>query len=355
MVDKLHYGPRDHGFFLSGGLDSSITASVAARLRHPRRIKTFTVGFSEDATDVIFARKVAAHINSEHHEIIVSQEDALKYLEEIIKALGTFDQTTIRASTPLFLATKWIKEKYPDLYIMYNGELADELLGGYLYFRSAPSAADHKAECIRRLQAVHNYDGLRCDRVCSWFGIEARFPFFSKTLLDFVMSLPPSYLNPSDHDGVEKFMFRDAFRDDGYLPNEVLWRTKNALSDATSVKSSWKDKLKEFTSREVSDEEFEARTKWTHVTPDTKEDVYYRKIFDKYYAQYETTIPYKWLPLWCGDVKDSSASVLSVFNEDSAKKDPAVTVSNGSGGEKRVRSTSHEKLVETKGTKKSRT
>jgi len=204
---------------------------------------------------------------------------------------------------------------------MYNGELADELLGGYLYFRNAPSAAAHRQESIRRLMAVHNYDGLRCDRVCAWHSIEARFPFFSKTLLDFVMSCPPEYFNPKNNEGIEKKIMRDAFRETGYIPDSVLWRTKNALSDATSVKSSWKDKLKAHCDKNVSDQEFAKREKFTHSTPDTKEDYYYRKIFEKYYpGSAATTIPYKWLPLWCGDVTDSSASVLSVFNEDTVPK-----------------------------------
>jgi len=320
IKDKLHMGTREDGFYLSGGLDSSLTAGVAARLRSPRKLNTFVVGFSTDATDVVFARRVAEHIGSNHHEIIVSEQDGLNAIADIVKLLGTFDQTTVRASTPLYLATKWIKQKYPDTYIMYNGELADELLGGYLYFRNAPSAAAHREESIRRLLAVHNYDGLRCDRVCASFSIEARFPFFSKTLLDFVMSSDPKYFNPSDNNGIEKKILRDAFKGLGYIPEEVLNRTKNALSDATSVKSSWKEKLKEMTEKSVSDEEFATREKWTHTTPDTKEDYYYRQLFEKEYPQpCDLTIPYKWLPLWCGDVKDSSASVLQVFNEDTAE------------------------------------
>jgi len=320
VKDKIHYGTRNDGFFLSGGLDSSLVAGIAAKLRGQRKLNTFTVGFSPDATDVIYARLVAQHIGSNHHEIIISENEGIAHLEEIIKFLGTFDQTTVRASTPLYLATKWIKQKYPDIYIMYNGELADELQGGYLYFRNAPNPAAHREECIRRLAAVHNFDGLRCDRVCAAFSIEARFPFFSKTLLDFVLSLPPEYLAPSSYRGTEKYLIRDAFRGLGYIPEEVLWRTKNALSDATSVKSSWKEKLKAFVEKSVSDVEFETRGKWTHATPDTKEDYYYRTVFEKHYKGFENTIPYKWLPLWCGEVTDSSASMLSVFNEDDLTK-----------------------------------
>lgn len=322
VKDKIHYGTRDDGFFLSGGIDSSLVAGIAAKLRHPKKIKTFTVGFSEEATDVIYARKVAQYIGSEHHEIILSEKEAVDHLEEIIKVLGTFDQTTVRASTPLYLATKKIKQQYPEIYILYNGELADELQGGYLYFRNAPSALAHKAETIRRLKAVHNYDGLRCDRVCAAFGIEARFPFFSKALLDFVLALPPEFMNPATHKGVEKFMIREAFSGTDYIPDQVLWRTKNALSDATSVKSSWKELLKKETADRVSDEEFNQRNKrWLHSPPDTKEDFFYRRVFEKYYEGAHNTIPYKWLPLWCGDVKDSSASMLTVFNEDSVKED----------------------------------
>jgi len=280
VKDKIHYGTRNDGFYLSGGLDSSLVAGVAAKLRAPRKLNTFTVGFSTEASDVIYARLVAKHIGSNHHEIIISEDDGIAHLEEIIKSLGSFDQTTVRASTPLYLATKWIKNKYPDIYIMYNGELADELQGGYLYFRNAPTPDAHRDESIRRLAAVHNYDGLRCDRVCAAHSIEARFPFFSKTLLDFVLSLPPEYLAPSTYNGTEKYLIRDAFKGLGYIPEEVLWRTKNALSDATSVKSSWKDKLKAHVESKVSDEEFATRESYKHVTPDTKEDFYYRKIFE---------------------------------------------------------------------------
>jgi len=132
-----------------------------------------------------------------------------------------------------------------------------------------------------------------------------------------VLSLPAQYLAPSEFKGTEKYLIREAFRNTGYIPEEVLWRTKNALSDATSVKSSWKEKLKVEIERKVTDEEFSAgKSVYTHATPDTKEDYYYRKIFEKYYAGLSNTIPYKWLPIWCGDVKDSSASVLGVYNED---------------------------------------
>jgi len=330
VKDKIHYGTRNDGFYLSGGLDSSLVAGVAAKLRAPRKLNTFTVGFSPEASDVIYARLVAQHIGSNHHEIIISEEDGFDQLEEIIKYLGTFDQTTVRASTPLYLATKWIKKKYPDIYIMYNGELADELQGGYLYFRNAPNCEAHREESIRLLAAVHNFDGLRCDRVCASNSIEARFPFFSKTLLNFVLSLPPEYLAPSQFKGTEKYLIRDAFRDLGYIPEEVLWRTKNALSDATSVKSSWKDKLKTGIDKIISDEEFiSQRAHFTHATPDTKEDYYYRKIFEKYYPGYSNTIPYKWLPLWCGDVKDSSASVLGVYNEDQLLHKNGEIIKNG--------------------------
>eukprot|EP01124_Arcella_intermedia_P026789 TRINITY_DN511_c0_g1_i1.p1 TRINITY_DN511_c0_g1~~TRINITY_DN511_c0_g1_i1.p1 ORF type:complete len:551 (+),score=92.67 TRINITY_DN511_c0_g1_i1:59-1711(+) len=321
VKDKIHYGTRKDGFYLSGGLDSSLVAGVAAKLRAPTKLNTFTVGFSPEATDVIYARKVAEFIGSNHHEIIVSEDDGIAALEDIIKSLGTFDQTTIRASTPLYLATRWIKQNHPDIYIMYNGELADELQGGYLYFRNAPNPEAFRAEVQRRLAAVHMFDGLRCDRVCAAWSIEARFPFFSRDLLNFVLSTPIEHFNPKSFNGTEKHLIRDAFKGEGVIPDEVLWRTKNALSDATSVKSSWKDRLKKFVEDRVSDAEFATRaSRWTHSVPDTKEDFYYRVIFDKYYAGFENTIAYKWLPLWCGDVTDSSASVLSVFNEDDPNK-----------------------------------
>lgn len=312
---KIHKGTRDFGFFLSGGIDSSIIASVSSKYLYPQRIKTFTIGFSEDATDVKYARLVAKHINSDHHEIIINMDETIKHLDEIIHVLGTFDETTIRASSPLFMGTKIIKERFPEIYIMYNGELADELFGSYLYFAGAPSSIEHFDERIHLLQNVHNFDGLRCDRVMSWFGIEARYGFFGKDLLKFALGLPADYFNANMNDGIEKKILRDAFVN--YLPREVVWRTKNALSDATSVKSGWKEQLKKYTNSMITDDEFERRfIDFPYITPDSKENYYYRKIFDKYYKNFEKTIPYKWTPKWVDNITDSSASCLPNYKED---------------------------------------
>lgn len=196
---------------------------------------------------------------------------------------------------------------------MYTGELADELFGSYRYFKNAPSVAAHREESIRRLNEVHMYDGLRCDRVCSAHHIEARYPFFSRELLDFVMSLPPSMLAPHANDNIEKKMLRDAF--EHLLPRSIIWRTKEAFSDATSVKSSWKEHLKETALARVAPVDFTQRSiLYPYATPNTHEDMYYRNIFTQFYpnAQFASTIPGNWLPLWCGDVVDSSATVLNV-------------------------------------------
>jgi asparagine synthase (glutamine-hydrolysing) len=307
---KLHAGERRDGFFLSGGIDSSIVCAIAASMRD-RPITTFTVGFSVDSPDIQAARTVAEHIGSDHHEYIVDYSAGINSLREIVTALGSYCQTTVRASTPMFLLLECIKREYPDIYVLCTGELADELFGSYLYFKRAPSPAAHREESISRLREVHMYDGLRCDRICNHFSVEARYPFFSSELIEFVMSLPPEFLDPSHNGGIEKKILRKAFSD--LLPYDILWRKKDAFSDATSVKSDWKEQLKAYADAEVSDAEFAKREDiYPHNTPKTREDMLYRNLFSVGYHKYANTIAGSWMPKWCGDVVDSSATVLGI-------------------------------------------
>lgn len=325
-VDRKIPSDRECGFLLSGGLDSSLVAAIASRISHPIRIKTFTVGFSEESTDILAARKVAKKINSIHHEFICTYQEGIDILPRVIKYNESWDQTTTRASVPMALCVKKIKEKYPDIAVIYSGEVADELLMGYLYNRKCPSDEEGKKDQIKRLEDIHCFDGLRADRVCASYSCELRLPFFGKDLLRFVLSLPHSYICPTYHDGVEKHMLRQAFdpsfSPDGYeyLPYEILWRTKNAMSDATSVKSGWKDHLKQYCDNQISDSRFEAREElFPYCTPQTKEDMYYRELFEEHNYTAET-IPYKWMSSWCDpNATDSSASTIDVFQEDNMK------------------------------------
>ena len=312
---------REYAFLLSGGVDSSLVCAIAAREIYPTRIKTFTVGFSTDATDILAARKVAKHIDSIHTEFICSYEEGIVMIPTAIYHNESWDQTTTRASIPMLLCIKKIREKHPDVAVIFSGEVADEMLRGYLYNIKTPSLEVWKQDQIMRLQNLHTSDGIRADRVCATYSFECRFPFFSKELIKFALEVPPRYLNPPDNQGIEKYLMRKAFdttTGDGYeyLPQDILWRTKNAFSDATSVKSGWKDHLITYCEKQVSDSRFAKRQDlYPYCTPQTKEDMYYRELFDGY-GYDPTTIPYKWISSWCGNITDSSASKLDVFTED---------------------------------------
>lgn len=317
---KMHLD-RNYGFLLSGGIDSSLVCGIAARYCRDHelpRIRTFTVGFSPAAPDIIAARKVAAHIESIHEEIIVPYEVGLGLIEEVVRALESWDQTTVRASIPMMIVAKYIKARHPDIAVVYSGEVADELLRGYLYNRTEVSESTARADMIMRLGDISMFDGLRADRVIASQGMEVRFPFFSRALLQFVFSLPGELLDPVANGGVEKMLLRKAFDGAGIIPQEIIWRTKNAFSDATSVMvgkigSQWKEMLKANAELHVTAERFERRDEiYPGAQIQTREDMYYRDIFDSYGYNHEA-IPYKWLPSWVDGVTDSSATVLSVF------------------------------------------
>ncbi len=324
LVENVHlkmHPDRSYGFLLSGGLDSSLVCGIAAKycrnLGLPR-IRTFTVGFSKNAPDVIAARLVAKFIDSIHTEIIISYETGIALIPEIIQYNESWDQTTIRASTPMGIAARYIKQTCPEIAVIYSGEVADELLRGYLYNRISRSPEDIKADMEKRLRDITYFDGLRADRVIASQGMELRLPFFSKALLQFAFSLPVDFLDPSCHGGIEKWLLRKAFDNLDYIPPEILWRTKSAFSDATSVStetgSEWKEMLKQAANAQVTDSRFAARAElYPYQTPQTKEDMWYREIFDSY--KYEgMAIPYKWLPSWV-EATDSSATTLAVFTE----------------------------------------
>ena len=309
---------REFCFLLSGGLDSSLICGIAAKLLAPTRIKTFTVGFHQNASDIVAARKVAKHIDSIHTEFIFSYEDGLAILSDVVKFNESWDQTTTRASIPMMLACRAIKKKHPEMAVIYSGEISDELLMGYLEWQSAPNKEEARNHVINRLTNITYFDGLRADRMITSVGCELRLPFFSKSLLNFVLTLPPEYLMPQHNNKIEKFLLRKAFDDDSYIPQDILWRTKHAFSDATSLvgEFSFKEFLKKHADKEITDSRFNARKiLYPFQTPQTKEDMLYREILSEF--GYEAkSIPFKWLPNWAPEgLTDSSATALSTFTE----------------------------------------
>lgn len=294
------------GALLSGGFDSSLVASVAAKcikMNSPKaNLHTFSIGH-KDSSDLKFAQDVANKIGSIHHNIIISNEEALRTIPEVIYHLESYDITTIRASTPMYLLAKWIKEN-TDIKVVLSGEGADEY-GSYLYFKYAPSQEEFDNETDRLLNQIYLFDGLRADRCIAAHGLELRVPFLDK---DFSDSFERSQFRyPLNN--IEKYHLRKMFSKDDLLPPDVLWRPKDAFSD--SVGASWRKSINEYVNRLYTDTQFEKLSRdYTINPPKSKEALWYREIFEKYYpAKYQLT-PYYWMPKWV-TTNDPSAKTIA--------------------------------------------
>ncbi|MBQ6264980.1 MAG: asparagine synthase B [Clostridia bacterium] len=299
------------GFLLSGGLDSSLVCAVSAKILD-KPIRTFAIGMSEDAIDLKYAKEVADYIGSEHKEVIITAEDVINSLEDVIAALGTFDITTIRASMGMYLICKAIHET-TDVRVLLTGEISDELFG-YKYTDFAPSAEEFQKEAQKRIRELYMYDVLRADRCISVHSMEARVPFGDLDFVKYVMSVNPERKLNTYNKG--KYILRHAFEGD-YLPRDILMREKAAFSDA--VGHSMVDYLKEYAEEKYTDGEFEEKcAQYTHARPFTKESLLYREIFEKYYPGQADMIVDFWMPNkeWEGcNVNDPSARVLSNYGD----------------------------------------
>lgn len=300
------------GFLLSGGLDSSLVCAISQKLLK-KPIETYAIGMDVDAIDLKYAREVADYISANHHEVIMSREDVLAALREVIATLGTYDITTIRASIGMYLCCKAIHEQ-SDVRVLLTGEISDELFG-YKYTDFAPSAEEFQKEAEKRIRELHMYDVLRADRCISVNSLEARVPFGDIDFVDYVMHIDPEKKLNHYHKG--KYLLRHAFEADHLLPEDILMREKAAFSDA--VGHSMKDDLAEFAEKQYTDAEFEEkRQKYTHATPFTKESLLYREIFEEYYPGQSQMVTDFWMPnrTWPGcAVNDPSARVLSNYGD----------------------------------------
>ena len=307
---------RPIGCLLSGGLDSSLIAGIASQelKKRGQRLRTFSIGM-EDGTDIVYARMVAKHIDSDHTEFHFTKEEGLLAIEDVIKATETYDITTIRASVGQYLIAKNIAEK-TDVKVVLNGDGADEAQMGYLYFYLHPSVEEAKIERDKLLQQIHLFDGLRVDRNISHHGLEARVPFLDKEFIDMYYDIPASLLVPTK-EYMEKYLARKAF--DTIMPNllpyDVLWRKKEAFSDGISSKEkSWYLIVKDHFNSIISDEEFDTRFNFDGFIPLCKESFYYRKRFNELFKQNQRVIPHYWLANW-SESKDPSARTLNVYTE----------------------------------------
>lgn len=299
-VEKRLMSDVPIGVLLSGGLDSSLTSSIAARLMKDsgQKLHSFSIGLSSDAPDAVAARLVAEFLGTEHHELHFTIEQGIEILDKLIWHLETYDVTSIRASTPMYFLSKAITDK--GIKVVLSGEGADEIFGGYLYFRNAPSATDFQKETIERVQKLFTADLLRADKSTMAHGLEARVPFLDKAFLELAIKIKPEEKQPKTYDGVEKYILRKAFDTPKtpYLPNEVLWRQKEQFSDGVGY--SWIDTLIEYCSEQVTDVELEAaEERFPYNTPASKEAYFYRTIFHKHFPQVSAAQTVrKWIPKW---------------------------------------------------------
>ena len=317
---------RPIGCLVSGGLDSSlVTGMVYSLLPLHRKLYTYTLGL-DGATDTPYANKVVKHLGlmDTHRHIHVTKEEMLEAIDMVIRKIGTYDTTTVRASVGNYLVCKAAKEDKKAVYI-FNGDGADEVMGGYLYFHQAPTATAFDIECKRLLADISKYDVLRSDRSIAGNGLAPRTPFLDTKFVDTYMSIPVNVRFEAQK-RCEKYLIRLACKGKNYIPNEVLWRTKEAFSDGvSSQQESWYDTINRFVEGILTDpiQSYDVYRR-SYNPPKTKEQVYYRMIFEKWYGTSEAvarTVPYFWMPKFVTGANDASARTLKVYQDRNGKQE----------------------------------
>jgi len=317
-VHKRLLSDRPIGSLLSGGLDSSLVAAIVQKemKKQGKCLNTYSIGF-EGSPDLKAARIVADYIGSNHHEVNLDMDEIESRLPEIIMQLETWDTTTIRASIGMFFISEYISKNSKDV-VIFSGEGADELCQGYLYFHRQPSDIMGYAESMRLMSNLYMYDVLRADRTTASQGLELRVPFLDKEFMKLITSLQTRKVCPRQvgDKKIEKYLIRKAFSETGLLPDEILWRTKEAFSDGvSSEKNNWLDKLKSYINASIDDGNFElAKRTILHCPPRTKEELYYRTIFNAFAYNEQWIVDY-WMPKWSPETIDPSARTLRIYGE----------------------------------------
>lgn len=299
---------------LSGGLDSSLITALVKHciVKHNIQnghLQTFSIGL-KGGEDLKYAQIVAKHLDTQHHEVVISEEDFIQAIPEVINAIESYDTTTVRASVGNYLISKYIRENTSNK-VVFNGDGSDEVTGGYLYFHYCDSSFSFDKECKRLLRDIHLFDVLRSDRSISSNGLEARTPFLDWNFVNSYMSIPSGKRwQPGKP---EKYLLRNAFHQlwPELLPSSIIWRTKEAFSDGVSNNArSWYQIIKEHTRKML----FNPRKHWNYLKPKTKEQVWYRLIWEHHFNPlYETIIPYYWMPRFT-EADDASARTLKVYS-----------------------------------------
>ena len=317
-VKKRLMSDRPIGCILSGGLDSTLITSIVCKNYKPYTMNTYTIGL-EGSVDLKYARIASEYLKTVHKECIVSEHDFLSAIPETIKQIESYCTTTVRASVGNYLISLFIesegKQKDGDDRdkVIFCGDVADELFGSYRGLINAKKDRDFLNENKKLIEDIHYFDVLRSDKSISGAGLEARVPFADKDFIKYIMNISPSLKRFNDEE-IEKLLLREAF--EGFLPNELLYRRKEAFSDGvSSMERGWYEIIKEFTDKIYTDDEYEElREKYTYNKPYDKESLYYREIFEKYYTKQEKTIPYFWKQPFSNQ-QDPSARMLNEYKE----------------------------------------
>ncbi len=311
---------RPIGFLLSGGLDSSLVVGIATKILKKENVHTYSIGM-KDSPDVAFAQKVAVHCGTKHTVVQFDAKDGFAVIEDVVKATETYDITTIRASTPQYLLAQYIS-KNTDIKVILNGDGADEVEAGYMYFHHAPSKEAMHKECINLLRDIHKYDGLRVDRTLGAHGLEARLPFLDTEFVEAYISVPSEYRMPDRGNGrKEKQFLRDAFAKlyPDILPECVLQRTKDAFSDGVSQHKkgmNWFEQLQEFANEIMPDSQVNRMQKLTHLPPTTSEAAYYRDIFHQNFEGHDQILKAMWMPKWTTTTDPSARTLADLYVHD---------------------------------------
>ena len=299
---------RPMGCLLSGGLDSSIVTAILVKFLGGKNVRTYSIGML-GSVDLFYAKKVADYLGTDHHEVLFTPKEGFDAIPEVIKTLGSYDITTVRASVGMYLISKYISQQSKDK-VIFSGEGSDEIFQGYLYFHKAPTPEEGERESLRLIEELHLYDVLRADRCISSNGLEPRVPFLDRKVVDLAMAIPTLAKCPADVyetgldriASIEKYALRKAFS--GYLPDDVLWRRKDGFSDGvSSLQKPWYVFIQEYVDKLIPDH-------MMNPTFPSKEAFYYKLCFDHYFPRYNLSLPY-WMPRWTGG-KDPSGRLVSV-------------------------------------------
>lgn len=303
-VKKRLMSDREVCCLLSGGLDSSLVAGLVSQHFPPYTLRTFSIGL-KGSTDLEYAKIVADYIKSNHTSIELSNEDFLEAIDDVIWTIESYDTTTVRASVGNYLVAKYINEN-TDCKVVFNGDYSDEVTGGYKYMSKCDDPEEFHEETMRLVKNIHFFDSLRSDRCISSQGLEGRVPFADKGFVSVYLSIPVQ--ERMSNNRIEKYVLRKAFDDDNVIPQDVLWRKKEAFSDGVSApENSWHRIIQKHIDKTYTD--VYQSTSQEHNPPILRETQYYKTLYKKYFKT-DAVIPYYWLPKYCGDIQDPSARAI---------------------------------------------